>query len=272
MKSSTASPRRIACASIAAALLLVFCTLASPRAAAQRLLSVVSTDHQQPSTAASSAAEPQVMTPELFADLFAARQHYDEAIKAYKQLPQTAQIDNKIGMAYQRLHMDADARSYYDRAIKLDRKYAPAYNNLGTIEYHDKSMRHAERLYRRAIKLEPKTAQYWSNLGAAYLARQKYHDGAEAYQRSFVLDPDIFQEIALNGLHEVTSSEEMAKMYLCFAGIFAQAGMKAEAVEYLRKAFVEGVHDKNSLQQEQQFASLRGDPAFEQLFPNRHRK
>ncbi len=271
MKSSNASTRRIVNASIAAALLLAFCTLASSRAAAQRLLSVVSTDHQQPSTAANSSTEPQVMTPELYADLFAARQHYDEAIAAYRRLPENAQIDNKIGMAYQRLHMIAAARSYYGRAIKLDRKYAPAYNNLGTIEYHDKDLRHAERLYRRAIKLEPKTAQYWSNLGAAYLARQKYHDGAEAYQRAFVLDPDIFQEIALNGLREATSSEEMAKMYLVFAGIFAQAGLKTEALDYLRKAFLEGVHDKNAVQQDQQFASLHGDPAFEQLFPQ-HRK
>ncbi len=275
MKSLASSPStlRLARWIALAGLLLTCCTASSQVTTSQRLLNFVATDHQQPSSASTPNDALPVMTPELNADLLVARQHYDQAITAYKKLtPQTAEIYNKIGMAYQHLQMNADARFYYGRAIKLDRKYAPAYNNLGTIEYHDKNLRHAERLYRKAIKLNPKTAQFWSNLGAADLASKKYRDGAEAYQRAFMLDSTIFDEIALNGLHEVTSDEDMAKMYLCFAGIYAQAGQKAEAVDYLRKALLLGFHDRQALQQDQQFASLHGDPAFDQLFPTQHKK
>lgn len=254
-------------------LLLAICTIGSHVATAQRLLSVVSTDRQQPSSASTAKDELPVLTPEVDADLLAAHKRYEDAIIAYKNLtPQTAAIYNKIGMAYQRLAMYSDARYYYTRAMKMDRKFAAPYNNLGTIEYHEKDNKHAERLYRRSIKLSPSTAAFWSNLGAVYLAEKKYHDGAEAYQRAFMLDSSIFDDIALNGLHEFSSNEDMAKMYLCFAGIYAQAGLKAEAVDYLRKALLEGFHDRQSVQQDQQFASLHGDPAFEQLFPTQHRK
>ncbi len=255
-----------------AALLLSLCTALSPHASAQqRLLSIVADDHQQSAPSTSSSGDLVTLTPEATADLLAARQHYRDAISAYKKLPQTPEIVNKIGIACQHLQAYADARYYFTRAIHQDRKYAPAYNNLGTLEYHDKDYRRAERLYHRAIKLSPKTPQFWSNLGAADLASNKYRDGAEAYQRAYVLDPEIFEDIALNGLHEATSNEEMAKMYLCFAGIFARAGQKAQALEYIRKALLEGFHDRNAIQQDQQFASLRGDPAFDQLFPN-HKK
>ena len=272
MKLSNASAIRAARYLALASLLLALGAAGLQAALAQRLVSFGSTDQQQPSASnATSTTGLPVITPELNADLMIAHQRYEEAISAYKKItPQTANIYNKIGMAYQHLSLFPEARYYYDRAMKMDRKYAPAYNNLGTIDYHDKDMKHAERLYRKSIKLNPKTASFWSNLGAAYLADKKYRDGAEAYQRAFVLDTDIFQEIALNGIHETASGEDMAKMYLCFAGIYAQAGLKAEAVDYLRKALREGFHDRQALQQDQQFAALHGDPAFEQLLSRQH--
>jgi tetratricopeptide (TPR) repeat protein len=272
MKSPNASTLHPARWITLAAVVLAF-TVARPNAAtAQQLISYghlnTHNNNQEPPKPATSADLP-VMTPELDADLMVAHQHYSDAIAAYKKLtPQTAEIYNKIGMAYQRLSANTDARYYYARAMRLDRKFAPAYNNLGTLEYHEKDNKHAERLYHHSIKLDPKVAAYWTNLGAVYLAQKKYRDGAEAYQHAFSLDSDIFQDIALNGIHEFTSSEDMAKMYLCFAGVYAQAGLKDQAVEYLRKALLEGFHDKQVLAQDQQFASLHGDPAFEKLVGN----
>lgn len=273
MKSSNVATIRIAPWAALAGLLLASCTVGAPLAGAQRLLSFVSADRQQPSTDTPSTTGLPVITPEVNADLMVAHQRYGDAIAAYKKLtPQTAEIDNKIGMAYQRLSMYADARYYYTRAIKTDRKFAAPYNNLGTIEYHDRNNKHAERLYHRSIKINPSIAPFWSNLGSVYLAEKKYHDGAEAYQRAFVLDPSIFDDIAINGIHEFSSNEDMAKMYICFAGIYAQAGLKAEAVDYLRKALLEGFSDKKALHQDQEFAGLRGDPAFEKLLASQHRQ
>jgi superkiller protein 3 len=255
-----------------AGLLFAFSGVEPHYATAQKLVSFGNISQQQPSPSASSAALP-VITPELEADLLNARQQYMAAISAYKKIrPQTAEIYNKIGLSYQRLSMFDDAKFNYEQAIKMDHKLARAYNNLGTIYYHQNNDKKAERFYRKSIKIDAEMAPFWSNLGAVDMARKKYSDGAEAYQRAFALDPDIFEELALNGLREQSSEEDVAKMYLCFAEIYAQAGMKDQAVDYVRKALLVGFFDKQKFQRDQQLASLHGDPGFEQLFSNEPKK
>ena len=71
--------------------------------------------------------------------------------------------------------------------------------------------------------------------------------------------PNIFDEIALNGIQQYESPDELAKMYLTFAEIYAHANMKEQAIFYLRKAFNEGFHDTQKLQQDQQLATLHGE-------------
>jgi len=257
-------------------LLLAFIALASHPASAQQLVSsaehMAITDHGSLHQQSSASTDNPVVTPELSADLLAAHQNYQAAIDAYQLLTPSAAIYNKIGIAYQRLGKNSDARYYYDKAIKADRQFAPAYNNYGTIEYHDRDLKHAERLYHKSIKIDAKTASFWSNLGSTYMAEAKYRDAVEAYQRAFIIDSGIFQEIAINGIREYASQDDLAKIDLCFAQIYAQAGMKDLAVEYLRKALTEGFHDKESLNKDQQFATLHGDPAFEQLLATEHKK
>jgi tetratricopeptide (TPR) repeat protein len=263
--SETARTKHFVPTCAAAILLLAFSVSTSRPANAQQL---VSSDHAAQQSGAAASADTVALTPELDADLLSAHQNYQAAINAYLKLTPSASIYNKIGIAYQRLGRPTDARYYYDKAIKTDRQFAPAYNNYGTLEYHDRDMKHAERLYRKSIKLDGATASFWSNLGSAYMAETRYRDAVEAYQRAFILDSGIFQEIAINGIREYASQDDLAKIDLCFAQIYAQAGMKDLAVEYLRKALMEGFHDKQSLGQDQQFATLHGDPAFEKLLAN----
>ena len=229
-------------------------------------------DDQQTSTTAQNSGLP-VITPMMHADILVAHERYQEAIDAYEKLqPQTPEIYNRIGIAYQHLGMDDDAISYYTLAAKLDHRFAAAYNNLGTVYFHENENKKAQRLYKKSIHLDEKTAPFWSNLGAAYLAQRAYSDGAEAYERAFNLDPNIFQDLALNGIRKNESPEELAKMYLTFAEIYAHAGMKTQAIDYLRKALLEGFRDTRQLQQDQQLATLHGTPEFNQLLASQHKQ
>jgi tetratricopeptide (TPR) repeat protein len=229
-------------------------------------------DNQQPSATAPDSALP-VITPELRADILVAHEQYQQAIDAYEKIrPQTPELYNKIGIAYQHLGMDDDAIGYYNLAAKLDHRFAAAYNNLGTVYFHENDNKRAQRLYKKSIHLDAQTAPFWSNLGAAYLAQRAYSDGAEAYERAFNLDPNIFQDLALNGIHQYESPEELAKMYLTFAEIYAHAGMKVQAIDYLRKALLEGFRDTQQLQQDQQLATLHGTPEFDQLLASQHKQ
>jgi tetratricopeptide (TPR) repeat protein len=221
----------------------------------------------------STSSQPAVVTPELLADMMVVHGRYEEAIDAYRKIkPQTAELYNKIGIAYQRMAKDDDAIANYGQATRLNRKFAAPYNNLGTVYFHQKDNKRAKQLYRKSIKLDAATAPFWSNLGAVYMAERKYSDGAEAYEKAFLLDPDIFQEIALNGIQQFESPDELAKVYLTFAEIYAHAGMKTEAMLYLHKALDQGFKDKDKLQQDQQLATLHGTPEFDQLIAGSHKQ
>lgn len=217
--------------------------------------------------AADTTTNNPALTPEFRADLLSAHQQYAEAIAAYSRIqPQTADIYNKIGFCYEHLSMDEDAKVNYNHAIKLDKKLSEAYNNLGTVYFHEKNIKKAERLYNRAIKLDPQDAFFWGNLGTVYLARQHYSDGVEAFDHAISLDHNILEEIALNGIFRTAADLDRAKLFFTFAQIYAQAGQKTMAIEYLRKAFLAGYHDRDSsLLDDQRFASIRTDPQFQQL-------
>jgi tetratricopeptide (TPR) repeat protein len=224
-------------------------------------------DQQTPSTTSES-----VVTPELLADMMAIHGNYADAIEAYRKIrPQTAEIYNKIGIAYQRMAHDEEAIANYGQATKLDRKFAPPYNNLGTVYFHENDNKRAKQFYKKSIKLDAATAPFWSNLGALYMVERKYSDGAEAYEKAFLLDPAIFQEIALNGIPHDETPAELAKIYLTFAEIYAHAGMKTQAMLYLHKALDEGFNDRRQLQDDQQLATLHGTPEFDALIGITHK-
>ncbi len=226
---------------------------------------------QQPAAVSPVAPSP-VVTPELRADTLMARGMYQEAIAAYRRIqPRTAAIENKIGVAYQHLALDDAAVSYYQQAMATDRRMAAPYNNLGTIYFQEKENRLAKQLYKKSIRLDGSKAAFWGNLAMVYLAQKQYSDCAEAFQRAFKLDPDIFQDIEQNGLRQGESPQDLARMYLTFAEIYAHAGMRAEAIVYIRKALDEGFRSRQMIEQDQQLAVLHGYPAFEQLLnPHLH--
>src|SRR5207249_4659541 len=88
------------------------------------------------------------LTAERRGDIMMARKMYREAVETYQQDSlKNPVILNKIGIAYhQMMQLDA-AKKNYEQAIKLNREYAEALNNLGTIYYARKSYRKAISYY-----------------------------------------------------------------------------------------------------------------------------
>jgi tetratricopeptide (TPR) repeat protein len=206
------------------------------------------------------------VSPEMQGDLLAARQHYLDAIAAYKEAPQdSAVVVNKIGVAYHHMFDLNDAKVYYERAVKLDPNYAQAVNNLGAIYHAEKNYRQAERYYRRAIKLDPKSPLFYSNLGTAYFFQGNTKKGAEAYRQAFALDPDVFEHAGASKIEEESSSKDLAIVNYELAKTYAMAGLNDRALNYLRKALGEGFNDRKKLMTDPELASLRETPEFLQL-------
>jgi tetratricopeptide (TPR) repeat protein len=160
----------------------------------------------------------------------------------------------------------AQAKKYYQIAVKLNPVYAEAINNIGTVYYSQKSYGRAVKLYRQALRLAPASASIYSNLGTAQFARKKYKDAFEAYQRAIALDPDVFEHHNANGvLLQERAVDERAKFHFYMAKLYAKQGMNDRALIYVRKALEEGFKERQKLRDDPAFSGLQTVPEFQEL-------
>jgi tetratricopeptide (TPR) repeat protein len=199
-----------------------------------------------------------------------ARKMYREAIDSYRE-GETAGLNNailedKIGIAWHQLGDINAALKSYQKAVKIDPKYADAINNIGTIFYSQKRYRRAISEYKRALAISPNAAAIWSNLGTAQYARRKYQEMSEAYAKALELDPTVFD--ARNGpgtQMQDRAVQDKARYHFEMARIYAKAGKNELALQYLRKSLEEGFTDKEKIGKEPEFAALRETPEFKDL-------
>ena len=207
------------------------------------------------------------LTPEQRGDLYMARKMYREAIDMYKTGPQnSAIIWDKIGNAYHQLSDLNAARKAYEHAIRLDKKYADAINNVGTTYYAEKKYRSAISRYNRALQYAPDSASIWSNLGTAYYARGKFDLMTQAYTKALQLDPDVFEKHGTVGTRMLDRGvADKARYHFEMARMYAASGKNELAIQYLRKALEEGFKEKDKLQQSKDFAALRETQEYKDL-------
>ncbi len=216
-------------------------------------------------TTTPAAVRPQ-LTPEQRGDIFMARKMYREAIDTYRESPESAILINKIGIAYHQLTDLNSAARYYQRAIKLDPKFTQAINNLGTIYYSRQLYRRAIGQYKKVLRVMPDSPSTLANLGSAYLARKQYELASENYQKALTLDPGIFEHhsgIGTTIRDQAVGDRPMFFFYL--ARSYAKAGMKDQALNYIRKSLEEGFKERKKFIDDPEFAGLQKDPEFQKI-------
>jgi len=225
-------------------------------------------------TAASSALPAaSALTREELGDLQMARKHFQAAIESYSNiLPRTAQLWNKIGIAYQQMFVVQQARKSYEASLRLDPSNADVINNLATVYYSTQQYGPAEKLYRKALKLRPDSALIYKNLGTDLLAQDKFKKGWDCYQAALALDPEIFEKNNVLRIGEPTPAKKRGAMSYYLAKSYAQMGNTTLAVEYLRRAIDEGFTDRRKIMADRELASLHGITVFEQLIAEQRRQ
>jgi tetratricopeptide (TPR) repeat protein len=159
-----------------------------------------------------------------------------------------------------------EAKKNFERAIRADRKYADAYNNLAVIEYQAHSYNTAIKHYEKAISLNGDAASYYSNMGAAYFGKKLFDKAIQAYSKAMELDPEIFERTSRAGvLAQLSSPEDLAHYDYVLAKLYARTGSPERSLHYLKKAMEEGYKDIKNVYKDEEFSTLRKDPRFAQL-------
>jgi tetratricopeptide (TPR) repeat protein len=207
------------------------------------------------------------LSDELRGDIMMARKLYRDAIDFYRPSSNSSAVmANKTGIAYHQLGDLENAKKYYERAIKLNKSYPEAYNNLGTVYYARKSYGSAIKNYEKALALTPGAPSVWTNMGMAYFGRKKYVEALDAYQHALQLDPDIFERRGTNGVMlQERSVEEKAMFYYTLAKGYAKAGDTERMLRCVRFALEWGFKERMKFVEEPVFAAYQENEEFKQL-------
>lgn len=123
------------------------------------------------------------------------RNDYQAAVQAYQEYlakkPDDATVHYDLGCVYTAMQKPADAKAEYEKAISLDSKMAPAYQNLGlTLLTTDPAAAVAP--LQKAAELLPQDARTKFLLGSALELSGKLAPAIEQYEAAEKIDKDDF--------------------------------------------------------------------------------
>jgi tetratricopeptide (TPR) repeat protein len=199
---------------------------------------------------------------------------YLDALDYYRaalaKKPNSASLLNKIGITELMMQRYREAKKSFDQSIKLDRKFADAYNNRGVVLYEERKYGAAIKEYRRAIAIDGNSASFFSNLGAALFAKKEFDPAVQAYDHALALDPDVFERTSRGGVQaQLPSPGDRARYDFLVAKLYAKMGYSDRSLEYLKKALEEGYKDFNNVYKDAEFAGLRKDRRFTELMASK---
>lgn len=247
------------------------------------LLSALAVCAQQPEIQKAPAMPMRVAPPspdasaaqlEEQADLLRTQKAYLDAIDYYRaaiKKENSATAWNKLGMTYLLIGKDrlGDARKCFEKAIKLDKTYADARNNLGVVYYEKNKYSKAIKYYRQALALR-ESASFHSNLGAAYFSKKDMTRAIAEYQRAVELDPNVLDRTSNTGVAaQLSSPDDRAHYFYLLAKMYAGSGNLDRSLECLRRSIEDGYKEIGDVYKDQQFAGLRKDPRFAELMSSK---
>jgi tetratricopeptide (TPR) repeat protein len=228
-----------------------------------------------PATTQDSAASAEKMTPreaaELRADILMARKEYLDAARAYDEIlktdPNSAELFNKMGVAYQQLVDLNRAERCYKKAMRANKTFASAINNVGTIEYEKKHYDKAIGYYQKALELRVDMAPIYANLAYAYIEYKKYAQAMDAFGKAVAIDPGILEaKGGGNGtVIQQRTTTDPGLFYFFVAKSYAMVGDAERSAHYLKLSRDDGYKDLASAQTDPAFAKVIKDPRVQEV-------
>lgn len=209
-----------------------------------------------------TASEAQLETA---ADVLRARRFLEDALDYYgyaiKKGGDLPSIMNKIGIVELELRHPDEARVFFQRVVKMRKKDADAWNNLGAIEYLSADFGRAISDYKRAIKLNKTDAPYHSNLATAYFDRKDFESARKEYDIALKLDPDMLSHHGTTGTTtRMLSPEDHARFCYELARLYATRGDDENMMRYLTMSSEAGFDVLREMGSDSVMGRYRKDP------------
>jgi tetratricopeptide (TPR) repeat protein len=260
--------------------LIVFLLL-NVRASGQRPLSheeARALDHQNPvwESVRNHLPDPQVATAaqlESAADVLRARRFLEDAIDYYgfamQRGGEQGHLLNKLGVTQLELRNVNQARIYFQRVVKLQKKNPEGWNNLGAIDYLTGRYGNAISNYKRAIKLDKNSATYHSNLGTAYFDKKDFEAARREYDTALKLDPDMLSHHGTVGITtRMLSPADHARFCFELARLYAQRGDEQTMLHFLTMSSEAGFDVLSEMGSDSALSRYRKDPRVILLVKN----
>jgi Flp pilus assembly protein TadD len=219
-------------------------------------------------------ATASAQTLEIQADILRARRFPEDALDYYRYAlargGNQPELLNKIGLTQLEMRNMQLARSYFQRVIKLRKKDANAWNNLGAVEYIDGFSANAVSDYKKAVKLDRRDAVYHANLATAYFEQKEYKGARKEIATAIKLDAHIFEHPLSNGgvAAHVLSAQERARFCFEMAKLYAQSGLEEEMLRSLALASEAGIDVQREMRGDPMLAKFEMDPRVVVLVHN----
>jgi tetratricopeptide (TPR) repeat protein len=217
-------------------------------------------------------ATPKILEQQ--ADILRARRFPEDALDFYRYAlargADEGSISNKIGLTQLEMKNYQLAEASFHRAIKLNKKNAEAWNNLGAAQFIGGGASHSVSSYKHAIKLDRHSAVYHANLATAYFETKNFSGARKELGEAMKLDPDIFnRREGAGGLEaHVLSSADRARFAFEMAKLYATNGAVDQMLHSLAVASEAGMDLKKELRKDEVLAKYLTDPRVVVLIQN----
>src|SRR5688500_15703412 len=114
------------------------------------------------------------------------KMHLEQLLKLH---PADKRVHSQMGFYYRSVGDDATALRHFMDAVKLDKNYAPAYNNIGYSNLSLGRYGDAEQAFKTYIKLIPKNPNPYDSYAELLMKTGKFTESIKQYNRALEIDP-----------------------------------------------------------------------------------
>ena len=261
---------RLAAAALLASLPLLFCPALQARAQEAPTPALLDRTHTSEEWANIAAHLPDKATAsaatlETTGDVLRARRYQTDALDFYALAMARggdgSVLLKKMGVVCLEMQQITLARVMFERAVRLHKKDASAWNDLGAAEFTLHDMRGAIGAYRRAIKYNKSSANnkssavFHSNLALAYFEVNDPESARHELAKALKLDPDLLRRSDEGGyVAQVLASKSYPEICFEMARIYASQGNIDAMLDWMAKASERGFDLRAAMDRD---ASLR---------------